>query len=215
MYRLRKRMSSLKESGFTLLELLISITIIGIIVIIVSNAFRLGFRSIEIGDKTTESLERLRSSFRIIGSQIESEIPLTYDLDGKKESYLKGDSKFLQLATNYSIYGGKSGYVIVKYEVEQDDSGKFSLFATEHTIGIEDERKVKLLSNFDQIYFEYFYKDPTEEEGEWTEEILEEKRIPEKILLHVQEGDKKYSFVLPLRISRQPSGQRLDENFQY
>lgn len=203
-------MSSLKESGFTLLELLISITIIGIIVIIVSNAFRLGFRSIEIGEKATESLERLRSSFRIIGSQIESEIPLTYDSDGKKESYLKGDSKFLQLATNYSIYGGKSGYVIVKYEVEQDDSGKFSLFATEHTIGMEDERKVKLLSNFDQIYFEYFYKDPTEEEGEWIEEISEEKRIPEKILLHVQEGNKKYSFVLPLRISMQPSGQRLD-----
>lgn len=206
MYKYRKGIV-FKESGFTLLELLISITLIGIIVVIVSSAFRLGFRSIEIGEKTTESLERLRSSFRIISFQIQSEIPLKYDQEGQKEYYLKGDSKFLQLATNYSIYGGKRGYVIAKYEVEQNDSGKFSLYVTERTIGMEDEKKVKLLSNFDQIYFEYFYKDLTEE-GEWTKEISEEKKIPEKILLHAQEGDRMYSFVFPLRISRQP--QQLD-----
>lgn len=210
MYRIRKRIELLKESGFTLLELLISITIIGIIVVIVSNAFRLGFRSIEVGERTTDSLERLRSSFRIISSQIQSEIPLTYDLEGQREFYLTGDKYSLQLATNYSIYEGKSGYVVVKYEVEQDNSGKFSLFATEHKIGIEDERKVKLLSNLDQIYFEYFYKDPTQEVGEWVEDISEEKKIPEKILLHIQEGDRKYSFVFPLRILRQQTGQQLD-----
>lgn len=200
---------SKKEGGFTLLELLISITIIGIIVVIVANAFRLSFRSIDMADRTIESLERLRASFRIISSQIQSEIPLKYDKEGQKEYYLKGDKEYLQLSTNYSIFGGQKGYALVKYIVEQEGSGKYSLYATESIVGIEDERKVKLLSNFDEIYFEYFYTDPTAEEGEWTEEIKDEdQKVPEKILLHVTDGQKKYSFVFPVRVWRQPFQQQ-------
>jgi general secretion pathway protein J len=193
-----------RQAGFTLLELLISITIIGIIVIIISNAFRLGFRSIEMGEKTIESLERLRSSFRIISSQIYSELPIKYDFEGQKEYYLKGDKKFLQFASNYSIFGGQRGYVLVKYTVEQDSAGKDSLYASETIIGIEDEKKVKLLSNYDEISFEYFLKDLMEEQGEWAEEINEdEQKILERIMLHVIDRQKKYTLVFPVRTVRQ------------
>jgi general secretion pathway protein J len=193
-----------RQAGFTLLELLISITIIGIIVIIISNAFRLGFRSIEMGEKTIESLERLRSSFRIISSQIYSELPIKYDFEGQKEYYLKGDKKFLQFASNYSIFGGQRGYVLVKYTVEQDRTGKDSLYASETIIGIEDEKKVKLLSNYDEISFEYFLKDLMEEQGEWAEEINEdEQKILERIMLHVIDRQKKYTLVFPVRTVRQ------------
>lgn len=192
------------EQGFTLLELLISITLIGLIVIIISNSFSLGFRSIDRGEKTVESLERLRSSFRIISSQIQSEIPIKHDVEGEKQYYLKGEEKFLQFASNYSIFGGQKGYVLVKYTVELDDKGKYSLYASETVIGIEDEKRVKLLSGFDDIYFEYFFEDETEEGGEWAEETEEDELdVPSKILLHISDGQKKYALVFPIRIQRQ------------
>ena len=40
-----------KESGFTLLELMISIAIVGIMVFILMAVLRLGFRSVEAGEK--------------------------------------------------------------------------------------------------------------------------------------------------------------------
>ena len=65
--------------GFTLLELIISITLLGIIVLVTVGAMRLGSRSVDSGEKRIASLERIKSSLNIIESQIQSEVPLTYD----------------------------------------------------------------------------------------------------------------------------------------
>jgi hypothetical protein len=59
---------------------------------------------------------------------------------------------------------------------------------------------VKLLDNFDEIYFEYFYKDPTEEEGKWVEEWTDTANIPEKIRLHLVSGQRDLSFIIPVRV---------------
>src|SRR3989337_2471377 len=67
-----------RSAGFTLLELLISIVMLGIIMVILVGALRLGFRSVESGEKKIESFERMRVSLSIIDSQIQSQIPLTY-----------------------------------------------------------------------------------------------------------------------------------------
>jgi general secretion pathway protein J len=67
---------TMKDEGLTLLELIISITIIGIIILIITGAMQLSFRSVESGEKKIEALERMRSSLAVIDSQIQSEIPL-------------------------------------------------------------------------------------------------------------------------------------------
>ncbi|OHE57200.1 MAG: hypothetical protein A2Z47_00455 [Thermodesulfovibrio sp. RBG_19FT_COMBO_42_12] len=189
-----------KSYGFTLLELIISIGIVGIIILITAGAMRLGARSIASGEKKIESLERIRTSLNIIDSQIQSEIPLTYyDEDGVRKYYFKGEREFMQFSTNYSIWGGEKGYVIVTYKVESGDYGKQALYASENIVGIEEERETKLLDTFDGIYFEYFYKDPTEEEGEWVEQWTDDVNTPEKVRLHLVEGTRDLTMIIPFR----------------
>ena len=168
------------EKGFTLLELLISIVMLGIIILIVTGAMRLGFRSVDTGEKKTESLERFKTSLNIIDSQIQSLLPLTYDEEGTRKSHFTGSRESLQFSTNYSIWGVQKGYVIVSYNVSSEDTGKPVLYASENIVGMEDSRETKLLDSFDEIYFEYFYKDPTEEEGKWVEEWTDTVKIPGK-----------------------------------
>jgi len=187
------------DYGFTLLELTISIAIIGVIILITAGAMRLGARSVDSGGKRIESLERIRASLNIIDSQIQSGIPLTYDEEGGRKYYFKGEREFMQFPTNYSIWGGEKGYVIVSYKVETGDYGKQALHASENIIGIEDIRETKLLDAFDRIYFEYFYKDPTEEEGEWVEQWTDDVNIPERVRLHLVEGTKDLSMIIPFR----------------
>src|SRR4030042_3127635 len=126
---------------------------------------RLGSRSVASGEERIESLERIRTSLNIIDSQIQSEIPLTYiDEDSNKKYYFKGEKEFMQFTTNYSIWGGEKGYVTATYKVEAGENGKQILYATEKIIGLEGERSTKLFDTFENIFFEYFYKDPAEEE---------------------------------------------------
>lgn len=197
--------SRIPQGGFTLLELLISITLIGIIVIVISGALRLGFRSIETGDKKIERLERKKTSLNIIDSQIQSQIPLTYDEDGSKKFYFNGDRGSMTFTTNYSIWSGQRGYVLVSYSVGDDMHGKKTLLAVENTIGTAAGRETNLLEALDDIYFEYYYKDPTAERGEWVEKWTDNTKVPEKVRMHLVEGSKDLSMLIMLRTRELPS----------
>lgn len=188
------------EKGFTLLELLISIVMLGIIILIVTGAMRLGFRSVDAGEKKAESLERFKASLNIIDSQIQSLFPIMYNEEGTVNSNFTGSRESLQFSTNYSIWGVQKGHVTVSYNVSSEDTGKPVLYASESIMGTEGSKDVKLLDNFDEIYFEYFYKDPTEEEGKWVEEWTDTANIPEKIRLHLVSGQRDLSFIIPVRV---------------
>ncbi|MBI5050013.1 MAG: prepilin-type N-terminal cleavage/methylation domain-containing protein [Nitrospirae bacterium] len=188
-----------RRAGFTLLELIIAVTIIGIIVLMVMGAMRLGFRSVSSGEKKMESLERMRASLTIIDSQIQSGIPVTYMENGNLKYYFKGQRGLLQLSTNYSLWDRQRGYVVVTYRVVSDIFGKKSLYASENIIGIKDKREVKLLDGFDEIYFEYFHKDPIDGREAWIEEWRDNLYIPEKVRLHIIDGTKRLSINIPVR----------------
>lgn len=185
--------------GFTLLELLISIVMIGVIALLVTGAMRLGLRTVSTGEKKIEHLERTRASFAIIDSQIQSQIPLAYEEQGERKYYFQGNRSSLQLATNYSIWGGRKGYVLVRYRVGSDDTGKQILSVSENNIGMTGNRESMLFSSADAIHFEYFYKDPTEEKGRWVDAWPDPANIPEKIRLHLLYGEKDISMIMPLR----------------
>lgn len=191
-----------EDYGFTLLELMISLVLLVIIIVIIVGAMRLGFRSVDAGEKKIESLERIRASFNIMDSQIQSQIPLSYDEEGVRKYYFAGEKASLQFSTNYSIWGGQKGYVIVTYMVSTEGKGKPVLYASENIVGIEGSRETKLLDAFDDIYFEYFYKAPTEEAGNWVEQWTDSSTIPEKIKVHLVTGEKDLSMIIPVRIGR-------------
>jgi prepilin-type N-terminal cleavage/methylation domain-containing protein len=185
--------------GFTLLELLISIAIVGIMVFILMAVLRLGFRSVEAGEKKIESLGRVKASLNLIDAQIQSEIPLTFDESGERKYFFKGQSDSLEFSSNYSIWGGEKGYVIVTYQVIEGEQGKRTLQASENTVGRENRKAIKLLEFFNEMSFEYYYQDPTEEEGKWIKEWTETAFLPQKIRLHLVKDGKDLSLMLPMK----------------
>jgi prepilin-type N-terminal cleavage/methylation domain-containing protein len=193
------------QSGFTLLELMISIAIIGIMIFILMAVLRLGLRAVGAGEKKMDALERTRTSLNIIDAQIQSGLPLTYEENGERISYLKGSRESLELATNYSIWEGEKGYVIVSYRVTEGTGGKKALTVSEKAIGHGDKRSLVLLDFFDNLYFEYYYKAPTEEEGKWIDEWTEKTLTFEKIRLHLVSGQKDVALIIPVRVGANPS----------
>lgn len=197
-------MSRTSDKGFTLLELMISITIFSVMLLIIFGAMRLGYRSIEKAEKTTEFLERIRTTINIIEAQFQSQIPLTYEEDGEKKLYFAGKKESVQFSSNYSAWSGQRGYVKVLYNIEQDANGKKALYVTENTISIDDSRKTMLLSDVEGISFHYFFKDPTNEEGEWRDEWIETSSLPEKVSINIFDRSRKMSVNLLLSIKNKP-----------
>lgn len=189
-----------RAAGFTLLELIISISLFAIIVLIVAGAASLGYRSFSSGERKLNAIERLRSSLTIIDAQVQSGVPLTLEDGGVKQYYFMGEQDALKFSTNYSIWGGQKGYVIVNYRVEADDHGKRTLFATEYKVGMENTQETKLLEGFDEITFDYFKQDATEEEGEWISQWIDEEMMPTRIRINLVQGSKSLSYIMPVRV---------------
>ena len=195
------------DAGFTLLELTISIMLIGIIVLIVVGAMRLGMRSVESGERKIDASERAQSSLNIIDSQIQSFVPLSYvSEDGTRKYYFKGERESMQFSTNYSIWGGERGYVTATYSVRTDDSGRQVLGASENVVGMEGTRETRLFDSFERIYFEYFFKEPTEQEGKWIDQWTDDASTPKKVRLHFIEGPNDLSMIIPFRVRGSASG---------
>jgi general secretion pathway protein J len=195
------------RGGFTLLELMLSLVIIAMMVGILTGALRLGIKAVDSGERRIDSLERLGASVRIINSQVQSLNPLTYVEDGVKMYYFEGDGESIRFSSNYSIWGGAKGYVIVSYKVEEDEEGKLLLAASENIIGIESIRETTLLDSLETASFEYFHNDPLEEDGEWLDSWDDNLNMPEKIRLKFLRGSDYFSIVLPVRVTGNLSGQ--------
>jgi prepilin-type N-terminal cleavage/methylation domain-containing protein len=194
--------------GFTLLELMLSVVIISLIILIIVGALRLGFRSVEAGERKVESLERVRNAITILESQIQSEIPLTYYENADKKYYFRGGRSFLDMATNYSLWGGEKGYVVVHYQISQEPNGRQTLWVKENIVGQESTRETRLLEQVGEFYFEYFVrdtsKDPKDEAGRWVEEWVDDAAVPttdklEKIRFHVRLEHQALDWILPLK----------------
>jgi prepilin-type N-terminal cleavage/methylation domain-containing protein len=188
-----------RARGFTLLELLISMTLLVVIVVITMGAMRIGSRSVAAGEKRMEEQERFRTVLSILDAQIQSQVPLSYDEGGGRKYHFRGDGKSLRLSTNYSIWGGGKGYVIVDYRVEADGTGNEILYASERIPGIEGGRESRMIDAA-AISFDYFYKEPTEEQGKWMEAFRGATDLPERIRMHVARKSGNLSRVFPVRV---------------
>jgi len=185
----------LNKRGFTLLELLISITMLGLIIGIISGALSLASQSLRRGEEKINSLERARTSFSLMESQIQSLFVSQFVDQAEKKNLFSGQKDRLLFSTNYSIWGGIKGNTLVEYAVEVDDRGKQYVKVTENTVGMETKRETVLFAGCDKIYFEYFLPNILEE-GKWVDEWpVEEKGMPEKINLNVISGTRKMSLI--------------------
>ena len=195
----------MNKRGFTLLELLISITMLALIIGIISGALSLASQSLNKGAEKINSLERVMTSFSLVESQIQSLFVSQQVDQAEKKNLFSGQKDRLLFSTNYSIWGGIKGNTLVEYAVEVDDRGKQYVRVTENTVGMETKRETVLFAGYDKIYFEYFMANILEE-GKWVDEWpAEEKGIPEKININIISGTKKMSLIAHVYVKAPPA----------
>ncbi|MBF0559066.1 MAG: prepilin-type N-terminal cleavage/methylation domain-containing protein [Nitrospirae bacterium] len=191
---------SRSEAGFTLLELLLSITMIGLILLLTGAAVRLGMRSVASGEKRMAAIDRFSSALNIVDAQLQSQLNVAKADASDTTPAFKGESTSMQFSSIFSIWGYQKGYVNVTYRVVQDQFGKQELHAEESAIGSVPRGELKLFQYFDRIYFDYYNKKAAEQEGSWSEQWQDPSSVPEKIRLHLVAGNSEISLIIPLRV---------------
>lgn len=114
-----------RDAGFTLLEVVVSMTILAAIAGFIALGFRLASASIETGEEGARKMARLRAGIEILVRSIRSADAELVPLDGKQKSYFIGESNRLRFlsASPPSVVPG-TGYRLVCFREGEDPSGR-------------------------------------------------------------------------------------------
>ncbi len=203
--------AGVKQEGFTLLELLISMFLVLLVTLVTTGAMRMGYRSVSWGDGKIDFQEHFRAALPIIETQIQSALPVGSfpagsELQGGRAGdtqrmYFKGDQNEMRFATNFSIWDGRQGYLLVSYRIVQEAGGKKSLYVSENTLGMQARRETLLLGSIDELSFDYFSANALES-GFWVSEWKEAAAFPEKVRIQIFCRGKDFTMVVATRVKR-------------
>ncbi|MFO0753448.1 MAG: type II secretion system protein [Thermodesulfovibrionales bacterium] len=191
------------QRGFTLLELLLAVAILGILVVLIAGAMRLGFRSVDSGERKAEALERMRTSLSLLDAQIQSAFALIETGEAAEAGGVRyrftGEHALLAFPSHYSLWSGPLGRVLVTYRVAPDEKGGQTLSVSENVIGTDTTRETVLLERVREISFEYYFREAAEEKGSWVEQWTDPESLPEKIRVKLVRDAMDLSLIIPVR----------------
>jgi prepilin-type N-terminal cleavage/methylation domain-containing protein len=181
----RKR-SVLSEAGFTLLEMLIAVTLVAMMAVGLWAVFQISIRSWSRGTEFIDANQRHRSILSMVRKQIASTYCLfsPADLRQGKTPYLifSGTENSLRFISLNSLRFQESpGLTLVSFDVAQDREGHYSLVEREERylgqdpdlesfLNRGDEKVTTIFSNLLSLTLEYFDPGDNVNPAKWVRE---------------------------------------------
>jgi general secretion pathway protein J len=213
-------------TGFTLIEVVVTLTILGFILLIIFGAFRLGLSAWERGESTKEEYQKVRIISQLISQQVKSIVAYKIKTQQAEGDYLafEGKAHSLKFVSAlpikakqpegfvYAIYefkeGGSEGGRLVLYEQRALNK---DFFAEEP----KEELAVSLLEGVSNVRFEYYREeDPLKnQKEEWVEEwnAKEERELPKTLRMTITQKNQKDKEELPITILASLPAYRFEE----
>ena len=196
---------------------MLSLTILGVVLLIIFGALRVGTRAWEKGEKDVTVHQRQRAVLGLLSQQIAS--ACIYEIKmGDDAFYFKGSEGAMEFVSRSPIVpGALTGVVFVKYMIlEGDGEGRKQLKLYEKDAGFLKEEDVQsqrdedlftLISGIQDLQFEYLKGGEDNSETDWQAswDPSEEKGLPlaVKIVLNQDEETAPINLIVPIRCRKE------------
>lgn len=179
--------------GFTLLEVIVSLTVLGFILLIIFGGFRLGLSAWDRGESIKEEHQTARILSQLISRQVKSMVPYKVQTKKAEGDYLafEGKSQSLKFVSSLPIKGNRAeGFVHAIYQFEENgkEGGRLVLYEQRalNRNFFEEEPKEEnrhiLMEGISKLLFEYYQEEDLSknQSEEWLEEwnAKEKKELP-------------------------------------
>jgi general secretion pathway protein J len=183
-----------KDSGFTLVELLLAITLMSILLGLTYSGLRAATRSSERGEELLEAGGSLRVAHQFVRRQLNQMLPLPFAVIGDNETRVvfEGDSRHIQYVAPMPGYLGSGGPQVQLLEVVPGDDNEMVLqFSHSLLQGFDqsymyERDPVFLLEGVNSADFEFLGKDDEGNLTGWTTSWDQQDRLPVAVRLNIE-----------------------------
>lgn len=187
------RPPSLTAAGFTLLELMIALLLLGVMMTLLFNGLRLGARTWDSVEERTRSAQDLQLAGLFLRRQIEQAQPLAFkDEQGEKRIPFSGERHAMRFVAPLPAHLGAGGMYWFTLGVAEGKDGKrlvlsYELFQREEweRYGAAEPGTAVLTQALNDAEFDYLGHETTTWASRWDQTD----RLPRLIRLRVKFGD--------------------------
>ncbi len=165
------------NAGFTLVEVVISLTIVSLIMVIIFSLLKLSYSSREKVERVITDTWRKRISNTVLSRQVSSYFPYPMDADPSGATpFFVGRPQSMSFVTSYSIsFGSDAGIILARYTIKDDDDAGCRLDVFEDVIQNLDTEKpeeyyknktITVMKSDKKLRFKFFDK----KSGTWLDE---------------------------------------------
>lgn len=187
-----------KQSGFTLMEMLVATTMLGMLLAMLYSGLRLGIKSAEAGEERIRQVSRIRVTQEFLRSQFSRILPVSWKQDGNIGVVFEGESDRIQFVAPMPGYVGEGGPHLQLIVLVSGEDGMELIF--DHRIAhpelegdVEadpDREPILLLDGIEDAQFSYLtLGDRDDEAGDWTSSWDEPNQYPLLVRLEIQFKD--------------------------
>jgi prepilin-type N-terminal cleavage/methylation domain-containing protein len=207
---MRKRFSALNvQSGFTLVEVIIAMSLFALMAVILYGTFDLGHRAVEKGEVAWEINNRVRMVNSILGDHLRSAHP--YRLSPRNPAiFFQGEESRLTFVSAVSLGLGGRGMSKVSLYWQEEGNGYGSLILEEKMpVRVQEEdagggysNTVVLESGVADVRIDYLPARP--EEDQWVDrwDASEKRALPRAVRIHFKNaGEKERQWTFPVMMT--------------
>ena len=185
------------DSGFTLVELLLAITLMSILLGLTYTGLRAATRSAERGEAMLAAGGEVRSAHQFVRRQLNLMLPLPFAVAGETDDervVFEGDANHIQYVGPMPGYLGSGGPQVQLLEFASHDYGNVLQFSHSLLQGFEqsllyERDPVTLLREVESAGFEFLGRDEDGEITDWAPSWEEQGTLPVAVRLNIEFSD--------------------------
>ncbi|MBF0542728.1 MAG: prepilin-type N-terminal cleavage/methylation domain-containing protein [Nitrospirae bacterium] len=190
----------MRDSGFTLLEIVVTLAILSLVTVVISSSIMLGVKASEIGEANIDALQGLRTIITMFSSELKSVYPYKIDNNGKNVYLFKGgrDSVLFACAVDYP---SANAIKWVSYYMENRKLKIAKGMLPDKKLLDKTERFGEVVDcGIDKISFEYL-----SDEDVWNTEWLLTDSLPKAVSIKINETENIKIFI-PVWTKKEKTG---------
>lgn len=212
------------RNGFTLIEVLIAMTLLGVMVILLFSSLRIAAQSWNAGEQKMAAVNQKAVTYQFFKRHLTAIRPVptlttesAYALD--VTSVFQGFPQSIRFAAGLPASSARKGLQIFSIAPDPENSSILLVTLTPYRLTEADPEPVKpevLLENIAGLKFAYFGRIEEFAEPQWHEEWTVADRLPSLIKVSIALRDGSYwpDMVFPMKISRAANTQSIADDAQ-
>ena len=172
-----------KNKGFTLLEVMLAMTLLSIMVVLLFSSLKIGAESWNKGESKIAEVNEKAVVYQFFKRHLPSIRPLWDDFSEDERSYsFKGELDAFQFVSVFPVSAARKGLQLFEVVPDKSEKGVIKVIVSPFYPTIEDQQwepeEVVLLENVEEFEVSYFGKEDSNSEAVWLDSWQEKEYLP-------------------------------------